>query len=134
MSIIKGFFSWIQIKSRLHYREYELPFFSEGEMWWAHVGENVGFEVNGKGQQFTRPVVIFKKLSKYTFLAVPITTSQKQGSWYVSFYYRGKQTAVLSQVRVISSKRLREKMGLLANADFKKIRLKFKELYCGPRK
>ena len=52
------------------------------------------------------------------------------GSWYVRFRHAGKnQTAVLSQIRVISAKRLFRKIGQIDDEDFKRIRYGFHELY-----
>lgn len=62
--MIKRFLEWIGLKEKLHNTEYIPPLFKEGEIWWCYVGENVGIEANGKGNQFTRPVLIFKKYDK----------------------------------------------------------------------
>ena len=59
--MIKRFLEWIGLKEKLHNTEYVPPFFKEGEIWWCHLGENVGTEMNGKGDFFTRPVLILKK-------------------------------------------------------------------------
>ena len=37
-------------------------YFREGEMWWVRLGHNIGYEANGKSREFTRPVIILKKL------------------------------------------------------------------------
>ena len=60
---IKRFAEWIVLKEKLHDKQHEAPFVSEGEIWWASVGENVGSEINGKSNLFSRPVIIYKKLS-----------------------------------------------------------------------
>lgn len=129
--MINKFLKWINIKERIHKHDIHPPYFNEGEMWWAHVGENVGSEVNGNGERFTRPVIIYRKLSQYTFLAIPTSTKNKKGTWYVSFRQHGvDEIAVLAQVRVLSFKRLKEKIGTLDDSDMKNIREGFKALYC----
>ena len=85
----------------------------------------------GKDADFARPIIIYKKLSRYHFLAIPLTSREHEGSWYVSFLHRGKkQIAVLSQVRVLSLKRLYRKIGQIDDADFERIKKAFRKLYC----
>ena len=99
-------------------------------MWWVHMGENVGSEVDGEGDSFTRPIVVYRKLGSYTLLAVPTSTKAKTGTWYVSFRHKGvDEVALLSQIRVISFKRLKEKVGALDDADMERIRKGFRTLY-----
>jgi hypothetical protein len=50
--------------------------------------KNVGIEINGKGAVFSRPVVVYRKLSSNGFMAIPMSTQQKEGSWYVSVFFR----------------------------------------------
>lgn len=106
------------------------PRISEGELWWSAFGENVGVEMAGKSKRFARPVLVFKKLSSNSFLAIPITTKYKKGSWYVSFSHKGElRTAVLSQIRVLSIYRLYDRMGTIDDEDFYKIKSGFTKLY-----
>ena len=56
----KRFNEWIRIKEKLH-QVGRTPHNLEGEIWWSAVGENVGVEINGKGDVFSRPVLIMKK-------------------------------------------------------------------------
>ncbi len=134
MMLLKQFLVWIGIKERLHTRDIKPPFFKEGEMWWAHIGENVGSEVDGKGDNFTRPVVVFRKLGAATLLAIPTSTQQKSGTWYVPFRHKGiDEIALLAQTRVISFKRLKNKIGQLDEPDMRRIRDGFRALYCNPQ-
>jgi mRNA interferase MazF len=52
-------------------------FYREGEVWWVRLGKNIGYEMNGKDREFTRPVIILKKYNQYSFLAAPLTTAVK---------------------------------------------------------
>lgn len=127
---LKRFQSWSGLKERLHSHDYRPPLFKEGEIWWCHVGENVGVEINGKSSQYSRPVLVFKKYDRYSFMAIPLSTKEKSGSWYCQFTYKGKlQTAQLSQSRVISVKRLKEKMGQIDDNVFKLIQDSFWNLH-----
>ena len=134
MSIIKQFFEWINLKERLHISEHKIPLFKEGEVWWCALGENVGVEMNGKSGKFSRPICIFKKLSQDGFLGIPLSTKDKQGTWYIPISHKDINcVAVLSQMRVLSSKRLFDKQGELDEKDFEKIKQGFYSLYLGEK-
>lgn len=107
-----------------------IPFFREGEIWWCNLGVNIGREIFGKGINFTRPVIIFKKINRDSFLAVPLTTKIKNGSWYVEIFYEGiERRAILSQVRVLDGKRLTKKMGTLSRKNFINLKRRFIGFY-----
>ncbi len=134
MEIIKRFLEWIKLKESLHESTAKVPLFKEGEVWWCAIGENVGVEMNGKSRKFSRPVHVFKKLSHDGFLGVPLSTKNKIGTWYVPIIHRSiNAVAVLSQIRVISSKRLLEKYGELDDEDIEKIQGGFYSLYLGEK-
>ena len=94
----KDFRGWFKIKKSIHYGGATRSV-KEGELWWSSVGENVGVEICGKGKTFTRPVIVFKKIGSKSFWAIPLTSKQHSGSWYVPFEFNGrKEVAVLAQV------------------------------------
>jgi mRNA interferase MazF len=78
----------------------------------VRLGKNIGYEVDGKSREFTRPVIILKKYNQYSFLAVPLTTAQKPNPYRLPIgMVDGKQSfATLSQLRNIDSKRLVKKI------------------------
>lgn len=128
--MLKRFLEWFGLKEKLHQSEHQPPLFKEGEIWWCYVGENVGAEVNGKGMQFTRPVLILKKYDRFSFLAVPLTTREKIGTWYCSFTLGGRfQNAQLAQGRVVSFKRLKELIGKTDSVNFERVRKAFITLH-----
>ncbi len=126
----KHFDEWNEIKKNMH-RLGHLPKVSEGSVYWCGFGENVGIEINGKNALFSRPVLIFKKLSRYGFLGIPLTSQPHTGSWYVSFQFKGRnETAVLAQIKVLSASRLYTKMGQIDETDMQRIKIGFHNLYC----
>lgn len=128
--MLKKFLEWIGLKEKLHNAKSEPPLFNEGEIWWCAVGENVGIEVNGKGKPFSRPVYIYKKLSTVGFLGIPLSTSDRIGTWYIKITFQGrKAVANLAQCRVLSHLRMYEIMGTLDEADVTKIKDGFLRLY-----
>jgi mRNA interferase MazF len=108
---VKRLDEWAVFKSKLENRHHNPPFFKEGEVWWCHIGENIGIESSGKHEEFTRPVFIFKKYDRYSFLGLPLTTKQKVGSWYVPVTFNEiSQTVVLAQGKTMDYRRLKEKI------------------------
>ena len=128
--MIKRFLEWIGLKEQIHSAENIPPLFKENEIWWCYVGENVGVEVNGKNEQFTRPIFILKKYDKYSFLGLSLTTKNKEGSWFVLITFNGiDQTVVLSQGRVYDYRRFKEKIGELNEKDAQKVREEYLKLH-----
>ena len=126
----KHFDEWNEIKSDLHFSRIYRDI-KEGDVWWCSIGENVGVEINGKQEFFLRPILVLRKLSKFGFMGIPLTSQQHKGSWYVPFEFKNKQQyAVLAQARVVSVYRLHRKMGTVPNSDLELVRIGFKNLYC----
>jgi mRNA interferase MazF len=118
----KDFRKWHSVKELLHKKEKEI-YFHEREIWWCSLGVNIGFEEDGKNDQFERPIIILKKFNNYLLWILPLTSKEKFGKYYYKFIYDGKRSMIiLSQIRAISNKRLLRKMGMIPKADFKKVR------------
>lgn len=122
--------SWNETKYKIHMRN-RVPQINDGEIWWCSVGENVNIEINGKGELSTRPVLIFKKLSRLGFLGIPLTSQRHDGSWHVHFcFHNQNEWAALSQVRVYSTSRLCKRLGTIDETDFSHIKTQFRALFC----
>jgi mRNA-degrading endonuclease toxin of MazEF toxin-antitoxin module len=114
----KDFDSWNQLKKDLDLKS-KLPTFKQREIWWCHIGINIGDEENGKNIHYHRPILIIKKFNKKIFLGVPLTTQIKENPYYHKFNFQSKiQCAMLSQVRIFDVKRLDRKMGKLTSEEF----------------
>ena len=121
--------AWNSVKQALHQQQ-RIVRIKEGEIWWCSIGENIGTEINGKGNRFSRPILIYRKLGSFQFLGIPLTSQEKNGSWYVNFRFQGKeQYASLNQIRTESIYRLQERMGIADKSDMRKIRQGFLNLY-----
>lgn len=104
--------------------------YKEGEIWWCSIGMNVGVEIYGKGEKFTRPVLVYKKFSADSFLGIPLTTQQKYGSWYIPVRHGDKKRmAVLNQIRVLDARRLTQKIGTLSANGFQEVSSAFLTFY-----
>ena len=119
----KDFDKWNERKKKVHKRT-EVPFFHSREIWWCALGVNIGFEQDGSGVEYYRPVLILKGMSRYTCFAIPLTTSVKHHRLRPSIgVVEGKEARVLlSQMRLIDAKRLIRKVGYLDGEMFKEIR------------
>jgi len=116
------FNQWHKVKKRIN-RSKQLPTFKEREIWWCSIGQNVGFEVYGKGEQFWRPVLILDKHNEFTFLGLPLTTKQKHNRYCFPLHFQEKDvTVLLGQARTLSSKRLSNQMGAIPDPSFNEIR------------
>ncbi|MCX6713943.1 MAG: type II toxin-antitoxin system PemK/MazF family toxin [Candidatus Vogelbacteria bacterium] len=125
----KNFDKWINEKKKIH-EESVAPFYNEREIWWCALGVNVGFEQDGTGKNFDRPILIIKGFNKNTFTSIALTGRIKKGKYY---HYLGKiedrdSTANLSQIKLIDSKRLIKKMGTLNEKTFKEVQNKLKKM------
>ena len=127
---MKKFFKWIGLKQRLHEGDHQPPLVSQGDIWWASIGENVGSEVNGKSDLFSRPVIILKKLAHGFYFVIPTTTQKRTGTWYVQFRHQEKDMlACLHQARAIDHRRISSKLGTIDDTDFSRIKDGFHVLY-----
>ena len=119
----KDFTTWNEIKKKLHAGE-RRKFYHILEIWWCALGVNIGSEQDGSGEEYRRPVVILKGLSTTTCLVVPLTTSAQRHTLrpMVGIVDGKVAHALLSQMRVIDTRRLVRKIGYLEKAQFEIIR------------
>lgn len=100
------------------------------EVWWVHLGLNVGFEQDGMGEYYKRPVLILRGLSRNVCIIIPLTTSEKRNMFYVDAgVVAGKSAAaIISQIRLIDTKRLVEKIATMPVKEFEVIRKSVRDL------
>lgn len=128
--MIKDFDKWNKHKKEIDTKDTDPDlYFYEREVWWCSIGVNVGFEQDGKNEFFARPVLILKKFSKDVFIGVPLSTSKKGGRYYFKFSFQDQTSnALLSQIRLWDSKRLKDKLGRVSKVVFKEIRQRVRGL------
>lgn len=121
--------SWFKLKSVLGVKEKPV-LFREREIWWCSIGINIGDEQNGKNESFNRPVLILRKITKTSFVGLPMTSKSKTGSWYVPITLHAKTSIVLlHQIRLWDSRRLSSKIGQLDWKDFNEVKKRFMKFY-----
>ena len=119
----KDFQQWNKLKQRIHETNRRW-FYHEQEVWWCSLGLNIGFEQDGKGKRFARPILIIKGFSKQVCLCVPLTTKLKNGKYYHSVHLKDNITrkVILSQIRLIDTKRLLKRIGVVGEEEFNQIK------------
>jgi mRNA interferase MazF len=119
----KDFSTWMLVKGQIH-NKCKSPFYHEREVWWCSVGLNVGFETDGKGSTYARPILIIKDFNHATFWCLPVTTRIKKSLYHINIDINDgvPQQVVLSQLRVLDAKRLEERIGTIDEKAFCEIK------------
>ena len=125
----KEFDEWNEVKKKTQKENINF-WIKEREIFYIKMGKNLGFEQNGKGKEFIRPIIIFKVFNKNMFLGIPLSTQLKEGKFYFLFEFKKndkivKNIALLSQIRLFSSKRLLNKIGVISKDDFQELKSRF---------
>ncbi|MCX6735954.1 MAG: type II toxin-antitoxin system PemK/MazF family toxin [Candidatus Parcubacteria bacterium] len=125
----KDFENWHKIKSEIHENERSKRYHAR-EVWWCSIGANIGFEQDGDGSEYQRPVLILKGLSKDTCLVIPLTTSPNKHPMRIQAGIVGEKNAsvIISQLRVVDTKRLTNKLGFIEKDIFENIRKAVKDM------
>jgi mRNA-degrading endonuclease toxin of MazEF toxin-antitoxin module len=125
----KDFDKWHNKKSEVDEIE-KRPFFHEREIWFCHMGINVGFEQDGSGEDFQRPVVIIRKFNNEVCWVVPLSKTVKRGRYYYAFPFDDNiiSVAVVSQIRLLDVRRLSRRIGEMKEKDFSQLVNKIKAL------
>ncbi len=104
---------WNELKKKIQSAIDSPKFFpQEGEVWMSSIGKNVGFEQNGSGANFSRPILVIKKFNNHMFWCVPLSTKQKKFDFYFNFTdpHTQKVSVILAQMKLVSVKRLKRKL------------------------
>lgn len=133
----KNFDKWNDLKKTFEKENREF-FAHPREVWWCSLGVNLGAEIDGKNDNFERPVLVMSVYSRETMFVLPITSKEKNDKFHYKIFikikdiktgeYQEKPVWVkLTQARVISNKRLLRKVDTVSMCDFKIILKVFKD-------
>lgn len=127
---IEKYNNWNIKKQDIQFSERtEKMYFKEGDIWWCSLGLNIGSESFGKGENFRRPILIVKKLSGDLCITLPLTSKEKNGTWFIDITLQGeKKWAMLYQIRTLNKKRFTVKIGELDDTDFARVKEKLDAL------
>ncbi len=125
--MFKNFKEWHSVKESVNNKLDHIPYFDEGDIWWVHMGVNIGYEIDGKGKNFERPVLIIKKYGRNSFLCVPLSSKVENINKYKLYIGKIKNKDCLihiSQIKNFDSRRLINKIHHLEAKLFLSIKQK----------
>lgn len=129
MEYIKDFDSWNIKKKEIDNKNVSNNHFvNEREIWWGSLGLNIGFEQDGKNEDFERPLLVIKKFNKEIVWVVPLTTIAKDNKFHHKLKNSGS-FVILSQIRLLSTKRFIRRAEKIAESEFVEIITKIKEFF-----
>lgn len=112
---------WNNLKKKIS-NERASIFCLPGEVWWCFLGKNIGSEQNGKNHSFERPVLIIKTFNQDFCRIIPLTSRFRNDSNHVGIHYLEKDaSAIMSQMKTVSTKRLSRKITILDDTQFQKV-------------
>jgi mRNA interferase MazF len=124
----KDFNRWSGKKKILQNSEF-IDYAQEREVWWCSLGINVGSEQDGRGLEYERPVLILKKFNREMVLIIPLSTKIRESPYHVTFLHGDdRYVALISQLRLISTKRLLRRAYKMDEIPFESIRKATKEM------
>jgi len=125
--MVEAFDKWNETKKKLNGLEKNINI-KERNIYLTSVGKNIGNESYGKGDIFLRPVLVLKKLGHDYFIAIPLTSKKKVGSYFFEFSYRDKYSyAMFNQIKTLNSKRILKYHGKIKENDFVNLKKKFQK-------
>jgi mRNA interferase MazF len=118
---IKDFDAWNAKKKTINDHS-AVAFIQPSAIWLASIGTNVGHEIDGKDNDFARPIIIIRKVSPNIFIGTPTTSKIKDEPHRFPITILGKDSqAVCTQIRSFDRKRLIRYLGKMDQEDFRKL-------------
>ncbi len=120
---IENFDKWNDLKKKIDNKNMDNIYFKEWDIWWLSLWKNIKNEAYWKWENFMRPVLIFKKLSRDSFIWIPLSSKDKTWTWFQKYTLHWlENTALLYQIRMFNKNRLQRKIWELNSDDFDKIK------------
>ena len=121
----KDFDKWNEKKKQVHENR-DAPGGHQREVWWISFGVNIGVEIDGKNDTFERPGIVLRKFNNDMVWVIPVTSREKQLPFYIQFAFAETEYwAVLTQVRMLSTKRFLRKIGMIPKERFSEMQKTF---------
>jgi mRNA interferase MazF len=129
------FDEWNKEKQEIHNTPPKKFFVNPREIWLTKMGQNIGFEENGK-ENFLRPVLVVKVVGNMFFTTSLTTRGKNSNRFYHKIVnidlenpkYKDSSYLILSQVKVMDKKRFFKNIGIVEKEEFKEIKIKLREL------
>jgi mRNA interferase MazF len=119
----KDFDRWNENKKAINMGD-PPKFYCQREIWWCALGINIGDEQDGTGNNFDRPVIVVKRFNARIFFGVALTGSGRKDRYHfpLGIINGRRASAILSQVRLIDTRRLVRKMATLDEGLFEDLK------------
>lgn len=125
---------WNEKKKQTH-KTKMIVGFKQREIFWVKIGQNIGSEEYGKGDDFQRPVLIVKKLNANLFIGIPLTSQAKEeNDYFHPMTFNSKKGtvnnyAMILQLKTFDKKRLMGRIGRVDKETFNEIMKKSRDLF-----
>lgn len=117
----KDFAGWAKVAEEVEKRERKTDI-KQGVIYWADLGATIGSELVGKGDDFSRPVLVLEKFNQRMVLAVPITSQTHNRRGYREIVVAGKvERLALEQTRPIDVLRIGDFLDEVAPDELERI-------------
>lgn len=127
----KDYKDWMAVKSKLQKKHQDGNFkisYKEGDVFWMSIGENVGYEEDGKNELYLRPVLVVYGISRTLFYGAPLTSQEKRGRFYYGVTLKGKKAFVmLNQISALDCARIEgRRMAIIPQKELRLIKERIK--------
>ncbi len=114
----KDFQKWCRLKQALNNKPFQAHV-RPRQIWWCSLGVNIGFEADGKHENFERPVLVLRVHNKETLLIAPLTGKERDDKFHYPVETGQRKSWVsLTQIRTISHRRLIREIGWIPKEEF----------------
>lgn len=130
MKDTEKFQKWGLIKQQLHLENTDI-FIKPRQIWFVRMWYNVWYEQDGKWDEFTRPVLVIKKLWNMFFI-IPLTTWWKNNHIFyhsINITWWVNSKLILNQWKTISKLRFIRHIFTLSKQEFTYIKNLLHKLY-----
>jgi len=128
---IKDFDGCNKENQTIHNKKHKQFYPKPRQVWYTKLGVNIWYEADGK-TEYTRPVLIIKKIGSL-FRCLPLTSQEKSDIFHYAIkdaQRNGKKSRVmLSQAKIIDSRRFEEMLGYVSESEFQTIKKLLKDMY-----
>ncbi len=121
---------WSFIKNRIHHQEkFQHP--KVGEIWWCSIGMNIGTEIYGKGNDFTRPVLVINAEGSESFIGIPLSSKIRNTKYSYTIKTNDNKlhTVLFYQIRNFDKRRLVRRVYTLSDSEMNHVRQIFYKIF-----
>jgi mRNA interferase MazF len=120
----KDFDSWNRVKKEIN-KNKRIAIRNKC-VWICSFGLNIGYEIDGKKEQFERPCLVIKSFGEGGGIVLPLTSKDKKGKYLIIL--NTKSRINITQIRYLDSKRFKRFLFEISNSTFENIIKKVKEM------